>query len=76
VGHGKPAEDLRTMIDVAKSRSTPPITGKRPTLIAQPRGDLAGLLDAFYPKVRLTEMVLDTSTGERLQRIIKECKTS
>ncbi|HLF98155.1 MAG TPA: ATP-binding protein [Methylococcaceae bacterium] len=72
LGHGKLAEELRTMIDTAKARSVPAATGKRPTLIAQPRGDLAGLLDASYPKSRLAEMVLDTVTGERLRRLIKE----
>ncbi len=72
LGHGKLAEELRGMIDTAKARSLPIVSGKRPTPIAQPRGELAGLLDAYYPKARLTEMVLDSSTTESLQRLIKE----
>ncbi len=72
LGHGKLAEELRGMIDAAKAGSVPVVSGKRPTPIAQPRGELAGLLDAYYPKARLTEMVLDDSTSERLQRLIKE----
>jgi AAA+ superfamily predicted ATPase len=72
LGHGKLAEELRSMIDAAKARTVPTQAGKRPTLISQPRGDLAGLLDASYPKSRLSEMVLDEATAERLQRIVKE----
>lgn len=72
LGHGRLAEELRAMIDAAKARSAPTPAGKRPTPIAQPRGELAGLLDASYPKSRLAEMVLDTATGEKLRRLIKE----
>lgn len=72
LGHGKLAEELRDMIDAAKGRTAPTQSGKRLALISQPRGDLAGLLDASYPKSRLAEMVLDQSTDERLRRIVKE----
>ena len=72
LGHGKLAEDLRAMIDSAKARTVPVTTGKRPTPITQPRGELTSLLDASYPKARLAEMVLDDSIAERLQRLIKE----
>lgn len=72
LGHGKLAEELRTLIDAAKTRTIPADSGKRPTPIAQPRGELAGLLDASYPKARLAEMVLDDSTAIRLHRLVKE----
>jgi len=72
LGHGKLAEELRAMIDAAKADSVPVAGGKRPTPIAQPRGELAGLLDASYPKARLAEMVLDATTAGRLQRLVKE----
>lgn len=72
LGHGKLAEELRAMIDAAKAKSVPIAAGKRPTPLAQPRGELAGLLDASYPKARLAEIVLDAATAEHLQRIIKE----
>lgn len=72
LGHGKLAEEMRAMVDAAKSRSMSVPAGKRPTPIAQPRGDLAGLLDASYPKARFAEMILDAATAERLQRLVKE----
>jgi SpoVK/Ycf46/Vps4 family AAA+-type ATPase len=71
-GHGKLADELRTMIDKAKDSSFPSKLTKRPIPIAQPRGELVGLLDIYYPKSRLSEMVLDCITDERLQRLIKE----
>lgn len=72
LGHGKLAEELRAMIDAAKARTIPVNNGKRPIPIAQPRGELTGLLDASYPKARLGEMVLDGTAAERLRRLIKE----
>lgn len=71
-GHGKLAEELRTMIDKAKGSTLSSSKERRPIPISQPRGELAGLLDAFYPKSRVGEMILDHSTEERLQRLIKE----
>ena len=70
LGHGKLAEELRSMIDVGKAQSSPVSNGKRPTPIMQPRGEMTTLLDASYPKARLAEIVLDKTTEEHLQRII------
>lgn len=70
-GHGKLADELRILIDEAKARQR--ILGaKKPTPIAQPRGDLANLLDASFPKFRLSDMVLDEPLRSRLSRIVKE----
>lgn len=71
-GHGKLAEELRAMIDKAKAYPDQAAISKRAVPINQPRGELVGLLDVFYPKSRLNEMILDKSTDERLQRLIKE----
>ncbi|MDD9997965.1 MAG: ATPase, partial [Rhodospirillaceae bacterium] len=48
LGHGKLAEELRSMIDEAKERrgASPPVP------IGRPRGELANLLEASYPKAR------------------------
>ncbi len=72
LGHGKLAEELRALIDSAKAQSVPSTNGKRATPIIQPRGEMAGLLDASYPKARLSEMVLEKTTEQHLQRLIKE----
>jgi SpoVK/Ycf46/Vps4 family AAA+-type ATPase len=71
MGHGKLAEELRDLIDEAKSRRNV-LAEKRPTPLAQPKGDLAGLLDASYPKSHLSDMILDEALKHRLERIIKE----
>ena len=75
LGHGKLAEELRELIDEAKACRKVLGIGK-PTPIATPKGDLANLLDVSYPKVRLADMVLSDSLGDRLTRIVKEHRQS
>ena len=72
LGHGKLAEELRSMIDAGKVQSSPVSIEKRPTPIIKPRGEMNALLDASYPKARLAEIVLESTTEAHLQRIIKE----
>ena len=43
-----------------------------PSRSARPAGELADLLLATYPKVRLSEMVLSADTLSRLQRVLLE----
>ena len=70
VGHGKLAEELRDMIDAAKSRGLSAEPGKLVPL-AKPRGELANLLHVSHPKSRLVDMVLDANVVEQIQRILK-----
>ncbi len=70
VGHGKLAEELRSLVDQAKARRTP-VVGKL-VPIGRPRGDLANLLSVSYPKSRLTDMVLSVDLTLQLERIIRE----
>lgn len=67
-GHGKLAEELRALVDAAKRRRGT----KAPVPISRPRGELASLLEASYPKARLAEMILGTALGEQIQRVIRE----
>jgi SpoVK/Ycf46/Vps4 family AAA+-type ATPase len=70
-GHGKLAQDLRAMIEKARTRE--PRSGSRsPVPLAQPRGELAGLLGVTYPKARLADMILATDIREHLDRVILE----
>jgi SpoVK/Ycf46/Vps4 family AAA+-type ATPase len=71
-GHGKLAQELRSLIDEAKRR----IGMGKLTPIAKPRGELAGLLSVTYPKTRLADMVLDDPLAQQLQRIIREHRYS
>lgn len=72
VGHGKLAEDLRDMIDVAKSRTLTGEQGGKLVQLSRPRGELANLLAVTYPKTRLADMVLDPEMAEQFERILKE----
>ena len=74
LGHGKLAEELRDMIDAAKTRLGQDATGKLVPIgsAAKPRGELANLLTVTYPSNRLADMVLDDLATKQLQRIIKE----
>ncbi len=68
LGHGKLAEELRTMVDEAKGR----VGTDRPVPIGRPRGELANLLEASYPKARLSEMILSDVLAEQIRRVIRE----
>ena len=74
LGHGKLAEELREMIDAAKSRIGQDATGKLVAIgsAAKPRGELANLLTVSHPANRLGDMVLDEVASNQLQRVILE----
>lgn len=72
LGHGKLAEELRNLIDKAKTRRSAESIIKKPIPIKQPRGELSNLLEVSYPKARLSDMVLDDCALDGLKRIIKE----
>jgi SpoVK/Ycf46/Vps4 family AAA+-type ATPase len=68
LGHGKLAEELRTLIDDAKRRRLP----GQIVPIGRPRGELGNLLGVSYPKSRLSDIVLDDTLSRQIQRIIRE----
>lgn len=73
-GHGKFAQDLRALVDQvkARSKSLEPMRGPKPVPLAQPRGELAGLLTVGYPKTRIVDMALTQVLRTRLERIVIE----
>lgn len=71
-GHGKLAQELRLLIDEAKSRKQAIGPSRKSIPIAQPRGELSLLLTVTYPKIRLADMILEAEVLERLTRLIKE----
>jgi SpoVK/Ycf46/Vps4 family AAA+-type ATPase len=72
-GHGNFAQELRDLVDKAKTRSKAAATrAPRPVPLAQPRGQLAGLLTVDYPKTRLADMALSAILAECLERVIRE----
>ena len=74
LGHGKLAEELRDMIDTAKTRLEQDSTGKLVAIgsAAKPRGELTNLLNVTHPTNRLGDMVLEEQASSQLKRIIKE----
>lgn len=73
-GHGKFAQELRELVDQVRSRAkaVEPARGPQPVPLAQPRGELAGLLTVGYPKTRVADMVLTHALRTRLERILVE----
>ncbi|WP_322994870.1 ATP-binding protein [Castellaniella sp.] len=72
-GHGKLAEELRSLVDQAKAkRSITPASSSKTVPISKPRGELANLLSVSYPKSRLGDMVLNNELSQQLERIIRE----
>ena len=73
-GHGKFAVELRELVDQVKARASAlePARGVKPVALAQPRGELAGLLTVTYPKTRLADMALTEPLRARLDRVLVE----
>lgn len=73
-GHGKLAEELRDLLDAAKSRRNAGAAGAADGAIplARPKGELASLLSVSYPSSRLSDMVLAPPLLAGLQRVLKE----
>jgi len=70
-GHGKLAGELRDLIDRAKARSRAG-TSALPVPLVRPKGEMADLFSAVYPKQRLVDMVLASETARRLKRLVTE----
>lgn len=73
-GHSKFAQELRDLVDQARLRLKSPPSGQRtrPVPIVQPRGELAGLLTAAFPKTRSSDMALSAPIRARINRILLE----
>lgn len=70
-GKGKLATELRDLVDeIKRKQAAGKVGGAVP--IARPKGELAGLLVATYPKTRLSEMVLPDQTRNCLRRVVHE----
>jgi len=72
-GHGKLAEELKTLIDEAKVRL--PVPGTTPIPLARPRGEVADLLSVSYPSIRLKHLIQPPKLAKALDRVVREHKT-
>lgn len=73
-GHGNFAQELRKLVDKAKStaKTRQHNAAPRAVPLAQPRGELTGLLSVEYPKTRLAHMALSDALSDRLHRVMRE----
>lgn len=71
-GHGKLAQELRDLVNEAKTKGAVRRSAGSPIPMVQPRGELAGLLTVSYPKFLLSDMVLEPEIHSRLTRVLQE----
>ena len=69
-GHTHLAAELRDLIDASKADQLSARVA--PTPVVQPRGELAELVTADYPSVRLSDMTLSDEVRTRLERVLHE----
>ncbi len=69
-GQSRFAAELKELIDASRAERLPRSEG--PTPVIRPKGELADLVSAEYPDVRLTEMTLSESVRDALQRVLQE----
>lgn len=75
-GHNKFAQELKHLIDSAKSKSkniqiAPQF---KPTPLAEPRGELSGILSVEYPELRLKDMELKSDIKIKIAKVLEEQK--
>ncbi len=70
-GHTRFAQQLRDLVDESRRRATAPAQGRMVPLV-RPRGELAGLLTASFPKTRLADLALDDKVRLRIERVLLE----
>lgn len=70
LGHKKLSNDLHEIIERSKKN----VFIKKVIPLAQPKGDLANLLDITYPKILINEMFLSENIYQKLNRVISEYK--
>ncbi len=73
-GHSTFAQELRELVDHVKARAKAiePTRGPKAVPLAQPRGELTGLLTVGYPKIRVSDMALAETLRARLERVVVE----
>lgn len=73
-GRIEDAEKLKRLVQKARDqrRSGKPAGGQTPIPLARPRGELQGLVESTYPKVKLSNMVLSDDIAKRLIRIVRQ----
>jgi SpoVK/Ycf46/Vps4 family AAA+-type ATPase len=69
-GQARFAQELRDLVEAL--RTQPSRTLGRPIPVAQPRGELSGLLSVAYPETRMADLVLEPDVRNRLDQVLLE----
>jgi SpoVK/Ycf46/Vps4 family AAA+-type ATPase len=74
VGHGKLAQEIKEMVDAVADRPANVVHIDRPNTVplAQPKGELGGLIAVEYSDLKLDDLILPKETAQRLARIVLE----
>lgn len=70
-GQNRVALEIRDLVDEVKARQMRSPNG-RPVPLVRPKGELAGLLAASFPDVRLTELSLEADVAASLRQVVVE----
>lgn len=73
-GHRDDAEKLKRLVQKARNinQMNKSIGGQTPIPISRPRGELQGLVESTYPKIKLSNMVLSEDVSKRLMRLVRQ----
>ena len=71
-GRTRMASELLSLINNLRAETENRRPATRPTPISAPRGELAGLMRAAYPEVRLSDLILPEALDVRIQGIVRE----
>ncbi len=71
-GHGRFAQELKALVDSLRQQTTSNMAAGKLVAVAQPRGELAQLLNVSYPQLALPDMALSLDVLRRLERVVLE----
>ncbi len=72
LGHQKVAQQIRELVDQARTKGSAIQRRSGSFVVLQPRNDLANLLSVQQPTMRLSGLVLSQAVADRLRRVIVE----
>jgi SpoVK/Ycf46/Vps4 family AAA+-type ATPase len=72
LGHARVAEQIRELVDQARTRSSQFEKRGGSLVVLQPKGEIANLLSVQQPTIRLASMVLPEGLEKRLRRTLLE----
>jgi SpoVK/Ycf46/Vps4 family AAA+-type ATPase len=71
-GNQEDANRLKRLVEKARDRQRGAASAQTPIPLARPRGELQGLVESLYPKIRLDSMVLSPNVRRRLDRVVRQ----